>query len=283
MVEDRLIAGGVTRSIHDLMKVAEGTDAEIFGWEDGQVLRLLRAGVSDNALAYEEAAMRAGRAALPLVPSVVGRVEVDGRPGLVMERVDGQDLVRLLSRKPWTVSRVGTITGDVHAQLHDVVAPPAFITPDARARLWIASPIVPEHARRAALEQLESLPDGDRLLHGDFHPGNILMSARGPVVIDWSGATRGDPHADVARTLMLIRIGALAPGTPLVVRAGAAVARRLIIRSYTGAYRRGRALDAGLLRRWTIINLAARFAAKLPGERQLLLRCLAALGVTDSA
>ena len=266
-------------SVRDLKKIAEGAEAEIFEWEGGNVLRLFRTGRPDAAVAYEEAAMRAARAALPLVPSIVGRVDVEGRPGLVMERVDGPDLITLFSQKPWILWRAGTITGDVHAQLHDVAAPASLPSIGERARLWVANPLVPEHARRAAFDQLASLPEGDRLLHGDFHPGNILMSARGPVVIDWPNATRGDPHADVARTLMLIRGGVLPPGTPLVARLGAAVARKAIVPPYMRAYRRLHRLDPELLRRWTIVNLAIRFAEDLPGERPLLVDRLAELGV----
>ena len=266
--------------MRDLKKIAEGAEAEIFEWDRGNVLRLFRSGRDAASLEHEEAAMRAGRAALPLVPSIVGRVDVDGRQGLVMERVDGPDLITLLSQKPWIMWRAGTISGDVHAQLHDVVAPAALASIADRARLWVASPLVPEHARRAVLEQLESLPDGDRLLHGDFHPGNILMSSRGPVVIDWPNTTRGDPHADVARTLLLVRGGVLPPGTPLVARFGAAVARKAILPSYMGAYRRRHRLDPELLRRWDIVNVGIRFAEDLPGEREMLLRRLAALGVT---
>ncbi len=269
------------RSLAGLKKIAEGAEAEIFAWDGGKVLRLFRTGRDDATLAHEEAAMRAGRAALPLVPSIAGRVDVYGRPGLVMERVDGPDLITLLSKKPWMMWRAGTISGDVHAQLHGVVAPPSLPSLHDRVRLRMANPLVPEHARQAALREIETLPDGDRLLHGDFHPGNILMSARGPVVIDWPNSTRGDPHADVARTLMLIRGGVLPPGTPLVARVGAAVARRTILPSYMRAYRRRRELDPELLRRWTIVNLAVRFAENLPGERDRLLRNLAALGVRE--
>ena len=36
------------------------------------------------------------------------------------------------------------------------------------------------------------------VVHGDFHPLNIILGADGPVVIDWSNAGEGDPVADVA-------------------------------------------------------------------------------------
>src|SRR5258708_30835577 len=32
----------------------------------------------------------------------------------------------------------------------------------------------------------------------DLHPENVLMSARGPVLIDWEGAARGPAAADLA-------------------------------------------------------------------------------------
>lgn len=48
----------------------------------------------------------------------------------------------------------------------------------------------------------------------DFHPDNVLLAARGPVIIDWPDATRGQPLADVARTSLLLRLGGLPPGWP---------------------------------------------------------------------
>lgn len=57
--------------------------------------------------------------------------------------------------------------------------------------------------REAALQALARQPAGDRLCHGDFHPGNIMLSDQGPVIIDWLNATRGCPAADLARSSLL--------------------------------------------------------------------------------
>ncbi|WP_308495210.1 hypothetical protein [Micromonospora purpureochromogenes] len=32
---------------------------------------------------------------------------------------------------------------------------------------------------------LDGLPDGDRLCHDDFHPGNVLLAVDWTAVIDW--------------------------------------------------------------------------------------------------
>jgi len=264
-------------SIRELRKIAEGREAEIFAWEDGSVLRLFRDARSERSVEREAAAMRAGRSVLPLVPAVLGRVEIEGRPGLVVERVDGPDLLTLLARRPWQVWRVGAICGNLHADLHEIVAPPEV--PALRALIPAALPGVPPHVAEVALRELASLPDGDRLCHGDFHPGNVLMSAHGPVVIDWPNAVRCDPIADHSRTLLLLQLGALPPGTPIVVRVGAAFARRLVRASYVRTYRRRRQVDAELLRRWTVVVAAARLTEDIPGERPGILRLLEKAGV----
>ncbi|MDT0173806.1 phosphotransferase [Exiguobacterium sp. BRG2] len=56
---------------------------------------------------------------------------------------------------------------------------------------------------------LETLhvPPQQGLLHGDFHFQNIIVAINETfVVIDWHDATTGPPIADVARTLLLLRI-----------------------------------------------------------------------------
>jgi aminoglycoside phosphotransferase (APT) family kinase protein len=66
-----------------------------------------------------------------------------------------------------------------------------------------------EARQEVLLEQLELMPEGDRLCHGDFHPLNILRPPGGEIIVDWLDATRGDPAADVCRSFVLIR--AVAP------------------------------------------------------------------------
>jgi aminoglycoside phosphotransferase (APT) family kinase protein len=48
------------------------------------------------------------------------------------------------------------------------------------------------HAQLHEIEAPPELGDG-RLLHMDFHPGNVILSPDGPVVIDWGIARAGEP------------------------------------------------------------------------------------------
>ena len=95
------------------------------------------------------------------------------------------------------------LVAELQADMHACSIPDL---PSQRHRLAKAlqqAELLPVDMREAGLKALNDLPDGGRLCHGDFHPANILMSARGPIIIDWLDATRGNPLADLA----LVRAG----------------------------------------------------------------------------
>jgi Ser/Thr protein kinase RdoA (MazF antagonist) len=44
---------------------------------------------------------------------------------------------------------------------------------------------------------------GDRVLHLDLHPRNVILSSRGPFVIDWANAARGPAALDPALAMAI--------------------------------------------------------------------------------
>jgi len=258
-----------------LRKIAEGREAEIFAWCDGTVLRLYRSPRAQQHIEQEAQAMRAAAASGVRVPAVRGIETVDGRPGLVMERIDGVDMLTLVGKKPWLVWSIAGQSGRLHAALHNVVAPPGLESHRELLRRHIeTSPLVPAAVRDRAFAALETLPDGDRICHNDFHPGNIMQTDGEPVIIDWTNSTRGDPTADFVRTDMMLRLGDPPPGAPFVIRFGAYFARGLMRQSYLRAYRRLRPIDMELAARWLIPVAANRLFENIESERPKLLRLL---------
>ena len=258
-----------------LRKIAEGREAEIFAWEDGTVLRLLRNPNAQRQVEWEAAAMRAAADAGVRVPALRELTTFDGRPGMIMERVEGTDMLAVVGKKPWLVFSIGALSGRIQAGLHEVRAPETLPPMRAmlRGRIERAG-LLPEALARFALSVLDGLPDGDRICHGDLHPGNIMRTDGEPVLIDWTNATRGDPMADYARTDLMIRIGDIPPGQPLVIRYGAIVARGLMLGAYRRAYRRVRPLDTALATRWEVPVAAARVAEGIESENPKLIRLL---------
>ncbi len=130
---------------------------------------------------------------------------------------------------------------------------------------------MPAEMKRRALDALDELPAGEIICHGDFHPGNVLLSDRGPILIDWTGATRGDPTADFARTRLMLQVGELPPGVPAAIRALAAVGRRTLWKLYERNYRRASSIRLDLVDRWTIVVAANRLTEAVESERSALL------------
>jgi aminoglycoside phosphotransferase (APT) family kinase protein len=207
--------------------IASGRASEILDLGDGRVLRRFKAGGSPER---EALVMRHALAAGYPVPEVL-EVQPDA---LVLERIEGPNMLRVLVRRPWTLRRQAAVLASLHERLHEIPAPPG----------------------------LESAGPGDRLLHLDLHPENVILSPRGPVVVDWTNARRGEPALDVALTWI---IGATSGG-PL---------GRIFLRSFLPHFDRDevvRALPAAGTMRIADVNVTDE-------EREAVRRLLAQIAV----
>jgi hypothetical protein len=83
-------------------KIGEGAFSEAYAWAPGQVVKLFKAGVSHLLGRHEARMIRAVRAAGVPVAEVFGEVTLDGRFGIVLQRLDGPTL--------WQLSRTGAVT-----------------------------------------------------------------------------------------------------------------------------------------------------------------------------
>lgn len=248
--------------------LAQGREAEVFLRDDGRVLKLFREAAWRDRAQSELAALAALRAAGVDAPHAYELIEVDGRPGVVMDRVEGDDMLTAVGKRPWWVWPAGASMARAHVAMHDVAAPPETLALNAylRNRIEAGRGLVRAEHADFALELLAGLPQGDRLCHGDFHLGNILGYFSAPAIIDWGNATRGEPMADVARTVLLHRFGELPPGSSRALQLFARVGRRVLVARYLRVYRSSRPIDADELNRWLIVRVAARYVEGIDGE-----------------
>jgi aminoglycoside phosphotransferase (APT) family kinase protein len=255
----------------ELTRLAAGREAEVFAIDDKRVLRIAFSPSQQADVDREAVVLAAAYDAGAPVPAIHERVTVDGRPGLIVDRLDGEDLLVRLGRRPWLVWNVASTLGRVHASVHRVTAPRELPAVREQLRGQLLSALVPDDVRERALGILDELPDGDQLCHSDFHPANLLRRGRGYAVIDWCHAARGHPTADVARTRLLLDSAALPDGTPAAMRALTHVGRRLIVSGYMRSYRHETDIPTSSVTRWTPVLVAARLAEDIEVERAALL------------
>ena len=253
---------GPDTDLAGLEKLSEGYEAEIFAWEPGQVLRLYREGVGRDE-APERVGIPAALAGGIPAPRIGEAVKVADREGMVMERIDGRNALDLVRSKPWLLLREGLAAGRLHARMHAIPGPPRLAIVRERVAAWVGRAELPPHLAAIARELLAELPGGERLCHGDYHLGNLLLEPGGRrVVIDWGICAVGPPEADVVRTLALMRLG-----RPYEQKAGIRVPmpffRRVSAASYLRGYRSVQTLDATTLSRWVVVRAVEHLAVVL--------------------
>ena len=237
--------------------IAHGRTADIHPWAEDCVLKLFHRQHPPEDVRYEARIARAVHAAGLPVPAVGDVVEIDGRYGLVYERVEGPSMLEELRAKPWTLLASARSLAQLHIGIHSTDARVAL--PSQRERLERKireAPGLGPELQQAALGALRKMPGGNRLCHGDFHPGNVIASPRGPVVIDWIDATVGNPLADVARSsVILLGVKAMA---------GASRYDRMMVgwyhRAYLNQYLRQTASDREDYSAWYPIVTTARMS-----------------------
>ncbi|WP_339279010.1 aminoglycoside phosphotransferase family protein [Paenibacillus sp. FSL W8-1187] len=254
---------------------AQGRTAQICSYGAGQVLKWFKESIPRPAAEQELAASRfAASAGLP-VPKAFFLSEWQGRPAIAFERIEGRSMLAALFRQPWRIASSGAGLARLHVSIHRKGAGPDSGLPclsDMLKRRIQAAPLLSEPEKAAAIAALGKLPAGRQLLHGDFHPGNVLLSGGKPWVIDWMTAVYGHPAADAARTLLLLRMAALPAELSRLSGLVLDAIRSMLLRQYRRAYLRLSGLEARELEAWMLPLAAARLCEELPPEEKLQLR-----------
>ncbi|WP_032121140.1 aminoglycoside phosphotransferase family protein [Clostridium amazonitimonense] len=182
--------------------IGVGNTATVYEWEEGKVLKLFYEGYPKKSVEKEfhnAMAIRNMNFAKPKAYEIISCKE---RMGIIYDRVEGESLL------DWVIK-----TGDVEkcavymAKLHKAILQNSINNvPHYKDFLKLHIPKEPSVNlnKEEVLQRIDKLPDGSALCHGDFHPGNILISNGHAIVIDFMNLCHGDFLYDVARTVFLI-------------------------------------------------------------------------------
>ena len=192
--------------------IGRGRAADVFDAGNGRVLRRYRSARADS-VEREALAMRHLREHGAPVPEVFSAAGTD----IVMERLEGPTMLDVLKTRPWRATSIGRELAALHVRVHSI---------------------------EAGDIDLPRFSDGDAILHLDLHPDNVIITADGPMIIDWSNVAVGDPLADLMNTWMLM-VTSSPDSVPLMLRP---VTRR-IRRSLTDGFIDGTTIDDDA-RRW---------------------------------
>ena len=182
--------------------IGAGRAADVYALDERRVLRRYRNGESSEREAAVMAYLAGAGFPVPRVHDASG-------PDLVLERLGGRDMLADLSARPWLARRHARTLAGLHDQLHAITAPPSLRAP---------------------------FGPGGRVLHLDLHPGNVMLTAAGPVVIDWSNVAAGPAAADVAMAWLIIATSEV-DAPPLLLRPAISSVRAVLLRRFRALVR----------------------------------------------
>lgn len=186
--------------------IAQGATARVLAIGQDHVLKLFTDGAADSMIEREAVASRlAQQSGLPTA-GALGLIRYAGARGILFPRVAGVTMQAELRRRPLNAGALFSNWMQLCSDMHAVRSTALRSFKDVCRTDLVFGPL-PDETKRQAIAYLDALPDGDRLLHGDLHVGNVILSPDGMVLIDWSKAAMGDPIADIARMDMLMRFG----------------------------------------------------------------------------
>lgn len=252
--------------------IGRGNTAEVYASGEREVVKLFRVGTPEAMVAGEFRSAGIAADAGIATPKPLRRVEIDGRMGIVFERVDGPAMLDVLGKQPWKLrSWARELSRLEHTLARTASVTERTVKEYLRPKLLNAE--MAADVREMLVSRLDRLPDGDALVHLDFHPGNVLIGPSGPVIIDWSNTSVGDPAADVGQTLLILECASAPEGTKLSLPV------RLGRRAFRSAARaEAFRLDPSLKLRvddWMPVLAGARLAERNRGEREPLLYVIA--------
>lgn len=186
--------------------LAVGRTSDVYAYGADSVVKVPRPDVPAHWSEMEARFTSALRQLGAPAPEVRDLIDVDGRQAIVFERVDGESMWQRMLDTPDEVDVLSRELAAIHRRILSIGLPPGIASSVDRmcGKIDEAEQLTVDD-RDEAKQIARGLRSGAALLHGDLHPGNVLMRRGEPVVIDWFDAALGHPATDVVRSSLLIR------------------------------------------------------------------------------
>ena len=140
------------------------------------------------------------------VPALREVMKVDGKWAIVMEFIEGQTLAGLLEENPALTDYYFERFVDIQLDMHTYRAERLrHLTDKMHAKIQKSG--LDATCQYELHTRLNGLPRHNKLCHGDFTMGNIILTPSDEVyIIDWSHATQGNASADAAWTYLCFKL-----------------------------------------------------------------------------
>lgn len=247
--------------------IGKGRSANVYEWGNHEVLKLFNEGFTIGNEA--ENCRIINSMGIPS-PEVVGTIKVDYCEGIIFERIDGITMTGSIENNKESLLKYARILAELHVMIHSLnTSHVSNLVQELSNKIFGIKKLDSKNKFKIT-EKLNTLPQGNKICHYDFHPDNIIMSPKGPVIIDWANVLIGNSAADVTRTSLILGSKALPPGDcPSWLKD--MTSRLYFHDEYLNEYFKQSGKNKVDLEPWTIPLAAARLCEGIIEEEQYLM------------
>ncbi len=251
--------------------IGSGRTAEVYEWGIDKVIKLFYDWYNEDRIKRDaktdEFIFKAG---VPC-PEVFGIEEVDGRKGIVYQRLEGKTMLAIASKNPIKMLNCGKEMARLHYKMHCVQVKGLEAQKEKLENNILHIEQLSVNKKERIIQYLRNLPEGQCVCHGDFHPDNIMQTQRGSLVIDWSTVASGNPLSDVARTCLILKSPYLPPEMSKATVTLIKLAKKQFLASYLKQYIKLSKVKKKDIDVWILPQAAARLREGIKSEEMWLL------------
>jgi thiamine kinase-like enzyme len=254
--------------------IGQGREAEVIFWDNNKVLKLFREGLSLEYVDFEFKIGQLVQKHYQFAPKVFEKITHNKRQGIIYEYILGKPMNEAIISHPLNIKKFAKMFAKLHVEMHTQVVPEIRDQRDYFKRRILSDEHLTSKQKEIIIQHLKMLNKGTILCHGDFHLENVLVTENNFYVIDWSVVTAGNPNADIARTLYILKYG----NDPTAIERSfwmnliIKFFRFYFVRKYFRTYKKLKNVSLKDVKKWNLIIYAVRLGEQIQEENAFLLK-----------
>jgi tRNA A-37 threonylcarbamoyl transferase component Bud32 len=258
--------------------IGSGNCSEVFEWGDDKAIKLFRSNTNEYAVNREYNNMIvAWKSGLPTYRPYE-KVELEGRLGIIYEKINGQTLMDrflqwniapnnitfpinnndklLIDYKDNDIRITAKVLNDIHQKRISGMPNQEEMIKNRISR----AAYLTQEEKQCICRIVDNLPSKDLLCHGDPNPGNFIIRDDKLFIIDWMNATIGNPAADIAEYIIMIRYAVLPTEIPNSFCNFFNAIRELVIQTFLDEYIKLSNMEYGEIEQWMLPVMAGKLS-----------------------